>query len=148
MSRALLALALGTALTTWPVAAQEVHDPAHEVGEPLWMAGLSLWAATYVLTGAASTTLVMVANGREGTIVQAWIPVVGPFLMLADSAGYDTAQLVFTGLSAALQVLGLAGLVTGIVLDAQPSPSGETAVLRLTPLVGPSGSGFAVIGTF
>ncbi len=151
MTRALsaLALALCGALVAAPAAAQEeARDPAHEAGEPLWMSGLTLLTATYVLTGATSTTLVMVANAREGTIVQSWIPVVGPFLMLADSAGYDTAQLAFTGISAALQVLGLAALVTGIVLDAQAGPGSGTAALRLAPLAGPSGSGLALIGTF
>lgn len=150
MSRLALALGLASALLLGvsPASAQP-SDPAHEVGEPLWMAGLSVFVATYVLTGLTTTTLVIVANGRHESIGESWIPVIGPFVMLADSAGFDVAQTALTAVSAALQVLGCAGLIVGIVLDAQPSPSGEaSAELWLTPLLGPDGSGLSVGGRF
>lgn len=148
------------ALASFPSLAQAQSPPAevastrnegHAIGEPMWMAGLTVFAASYALTGISATTLVVVANGRDGTIPQAWIPVVGPWLMLADSAGYDGLQVGLTVVSGILQLLGAGALVAGLVLDSGSSSSSASTAstsLLLSPMGGPSTLGLVLSGTF
>jgi hypothetical protein len=126
----------------------EVPDDRHAVGEPLWMSGLSVLAATYVLTGAAGTTLVMVANARTVTIGESWIPLAGPWIMLADSRGFDSSQIALTVVSGVLQALGCAALIAGLVLDGDARRPTSLAQVWLAPRLGADGAGLSAGGSF
>jgi hypothetical protein len=151
MTRLALALAAALALNAGcprEVSAQ-TSDPNHEIGEPLWMAGLSVFAATYVITGVTTTVLRALTDSRQEVTWQAWVPLAGPFIMLADSAGFDSTQYALTVVSAILQVLGCAAMITGIVLDAQPDPvAASSASLSLVPSVSQNYAGLSLSGRF
>lgn len=151
MTRLALALAAALALNVAhaPTASAQTSDPNHEIGEPLWMAGLSVFAATYVITGATATTLRLLTSSREDRIWQSWIPLAGPFIMLADSAGFDDTQYALTIVSAVLQVLGLGAFITGVILDAQPDPAEPAAgTLTVLPTATPDSVGLTLVGRF
>jgi hypothetical protein len=118
------------------------------IGNTLWVTGLSVFAATYALTGIATTTLVMVADARTVTIGESWIPLVGPWIMLGDSRGFDTSQLALTAVSAVLQTLGCAALIVGLVLENDGPGDASAARVWITPTFGDRGAGLSVAGVF
>lgn len=124
------------------------RDDRHALGETLWVAGLSVFAATWALTGAAGTTLVNVANGRTETIVESWIPLVGPWIMLGDSRGFDGLQLALTAVSGVLQAVGCGALIAGLVLVNESPDDASSASVWLVPTAGDQGGGLAVAGSF
>ena len=123
-------------------------DERHAIGEPMWIAGLSVLVASWALTGAVTTTLVKISNSRDMTIAQSWIPIAGPWIMLADSSGFDTSQLALTFVSGILQTLGCAAFIAGLVLDGEASHGTTAARLRLVPTAGAEGAGVSVAGWF
>lgn len=131
-----------------PTDVAPAHDDGHAIGEPMWTAGLTVFVASYALTGIAATTLVVVANARDGTIVQSWIPIIGPWLMLADSAGYDGLQIGVTVASGILQLFGAGAFIAGLVLDSGSSSTPVSTSLILGPMGGPSVGGLTLSGTF
>ena len=135
--RTVIAALLATLLFAAPAAAQERSERA-EVAEALTLGGLGVFVGTYALTGLSATTLVIVANARDETIAESWIPLVGPWLMLADSAGFNSLQVALTAVSGVLQTLSLGAMIAGLVLGAQPD---EEETVRLLPAVGPSHAG-------
>lgn len=146
-SRSASAIALAVSLTLLSAAPPATaQSPDHALGEALWISGLTVLVSSWALTGAATSTLVYLAAARDESIVESWIPVVGPWIMLADSAGFDGLQLAGTAISGILQLAGLVSLITGLVLvDQDPSDSSGTT-LTLSPLEG--GSTLSLFGRF
>lgn len=123
-------------------------DERRAIGNTLWVTGLSVFAATYALTGIAGTTLVKVANGRDVTIGESWIPLAGPWIMLADSRGFDTTQFALTLVSGILQTLGCAAFIAGLVLENESPSDPAAARVWLAPTFGSQGAGLSVVGSF
>lgn len=118
------------------------------LGEALWITGVAVFVPTYVLTGIAATTLVTVSESRSATIAESWIPIVGPWIMLGDSAGFDTLQLAGTAISGVLQAFALASFIAGIVLvnDAPADPN--SARVSLLPGARGADGGLSLTGAF
>jgi hypothetical protein len=152
MHRTLASLVVATALLHGAIARAQPpdadvpsSDDRHAVGEALWVSGLVVLASTWALTGASATVLVRIANARDVTIAESWIPLVGPWIMLGDSAGLDTTQVALTAVSAALQTLATAALIVGLVLDLdRPRGAGVT----VAPSASAGGAGLAIAGSF
>jgi hypothetical protein len=129
-----------------PIEEAPPADDRRALGEALWISGLSVWAVTYVFTGLTATTLVTVANTRPATIAESWIPVVGPWIMLGDSVGFDTGQIAGTIISGVLQAAGVAMFIAGVVLVDEAPRGGNTRV-ELGPLF-TDGGGLRLAGAF
>lgn len=123
-------------------------DEQRAVGNALWVTGLSVLAASWGLTGIASTTLVKVANARDVTIYESWIPVVGPWIMLGDSRGFDDTQLALTITSALVQTLACAALIVGLVLENDAPRDPTVARVWIAPTLGSGTAGIGAFGTF
>jgi len=121
----------------------------HAIGNTLWVTGLSVLAPSYVLTGAVGTTLVMIANARSATIAESWIPIAGPWIMLADSRGFDSTQIALTVVAGTLQALGCAAFIAGLVLENEGPADAGTAHLWLAPsFTADLGGGLSLAGVF
>jgi hypothetical protein len=135
---------------TSPAALAPAPQPssgARSAGKILWITGLSSLIGVYVITGVTTTISVTVAGARTVTIGEAWVPVAGPWIMLADSAGLDDGQKAMTAVSGVLQGLALASFVTGLALVAT-SPSPEKAHVALVPMAVDRGGGLVLGGRF
>jgi hypothetical protein len=120
----------------------------HGLGEALVISGVSVLAGTWVLTGATATTLVVFTNGRTATLVESWIPVVGPWIMVGDSVALDGGQLALAVISGVLQAAGLAATIAGIVLLNEPGNSAPLASLSIAPMAGNGTAGLSVSGSW
>jgi len=121
--------------------------PVNPLARPLLITGLSVFLASYAITGAATTATVVIAHGRNVTIGESWVPVAGPWIMLADSAGFDAAQMTATAVGGVLQTLSAASLITGIALTA-PAPQREARSLVIAPVVTANGGHLLIGGAF
>lgn len=119
---------------------------AARIGTALWVTGLSLMGAFWLATGITTTAIVGgYRNPNWRSAGEAWIPVVGPFVMLGDSNGYTGAQVGATVASAILQTISTGLFVTGLVIVATTSSGRETAIVP-TPM--DRGAGLSLVGRF
>lgn len=144
--RGWLALVLCASVLAAPGFARADDD---DLPEALTVAGVTVLATTYGLTGLTTTTLVIVANRREETIAFSWIPVAGPWIMLGDSAGFNSLQLFAAAASGVLQAAGVGMLIAGLVISMEryggiQSRDGP----RLIPMLSSNQAGLALTGRF
>jgi len=119
-------------------------------GKVLFISGIALFGAGWLATGIA-TTAIVAGNSRSRTapIGEAWVPLAGPYIMLADSWDYSGGQVAATASGAVIQTLGFTSMVVGIVLwAAAPSAHPEQAGVVLVPWSTRSGGGLSLGGTF
>lgn len=131
-----------------PAPAPRVGDEQRAVGNTLWVTGLSVLGASWALTGITSTTLVKVANARDVTIYESWIPVVGPWIMVGDSRGFDTTQMALTITSGIVQTLACAAFIAGLVLESDAPREATAARIWFAPTLGSGTAGVGAFGTF
>jgi hypothetical protein len=140
------------ALLAGPSLARADDASDRELGEGLTIAGLSVFVSTYALTGLSATTLVLVANTREATILESWMPLVGPWIMLGDSAGFNDLQIGLVVASGVLQTLSVGALIAGLVLMSEagpaPSPSARGPSITLEPIASGGTLGLCLRGAF
>lgn len=154
MSRAhfaLPSLLLAVALLAGPSLARADDGTSHhELGEGLTIAGLTVFVSTYGLTGLATTTLVLVANTRETTIAESWVPLVGPWIMLGDSSGFNDLQIGLLAISGVLQAFSVAALIAGLVLQSEPSPTATARGpwIQVAPIASSNVLGIQLAGGF
>ena len=154
MTLRILALLAGLAVAhasvahaqTPPAAPHAEHDGT---GNTMFVTGLTVLVSSWALTGATATTLVALANQRPEITIESWIPVVGPWIMLGDTRGYDDLQLGLTVASAVVQTIATGVMIAGLVLDAQapPRPAARAGV-HVLPTFGASGAGISLSGWF
>jgi len=117
------------------------------MGRTLWITGLTVFAASYVATGVTATLSVTFAHTRDATIVESWVPLAGPWIMLGDSPDFDSGQKAATVIAASLQTLSAAAFVTGVVLENKERRP-PTPAVSLAPLGTPGARGLVLVGTF
>jgi hypothetical protein len=103
----------------------------------LWVIGAAAFANSYLPMALAGLFV------SEGWLM---VPVVGPFIFIAEDRAADESIFWADGL---VQLAGAAAIVTGAVLVASFEEGGaEAPTVGLLPWGGPNGAGLSVVGAF
>lgn len=113
--------------------------------DALWITSLSIFLGTYLVTGAMATWMSLDNGGRGATIAESWIPVVGPWLMVADHHGLDGTQIGAAVISGVLQAVSLATLIVALVTRDRYERV-QLDSLAVGPIMTRGGGGVAIFG--
>lgn len=124
-------------------------DGAQRAGTILTVTGAislgAFWLATGIATGVVVATT---KNSRVTPAGEAWVPIAGPYIMLADSARYTDTQTAATVTAAVLQTLATTTLITGLIVLAASSSGKERNAAWIAPMTLKDGGGLSVVGRF
>jgi hypothetical protein len=139
-----------------PIDSGSEHDEAapgsgqRTAGKVLFITGISVFGVGWLGTGIATTAIVS-GNSRSRTILmgEAWVPLAGPYIMLADSFDYSSSQVAATAVGALIQTLGFTTMMVGAILwPSAPSSSSREGRLLVVPWTGNRSAGISVGGSF
>lgn len=133
-----------TTITSATTFSTPIDRPSYELKEnrrphrPLLVTGGAIFAGTY-----ATTAIVQAAN--DGPDTSLYIPVVGPWLHLADREGNEgrTGETLLVGASGVLQGAGVALMIASVIIPEKRSV-GTISAGPVKMMIGPGGAA----GTF
>jgi hypothetical protein len=124
-------------------------------GKVLFITGVSVFAAGWIAGGIATVAVVTsTPNARTAAMGESWVPLAGPYIMLADSSGYTGTQIAATATGAAIQTLGFTTMIIGAVAwatapsSSNPKKAFEEGHMMVVPWAGSRSAGIAIGGVF